>query len=60
MEYVRHYVCEVCKGEFDDDADWGESQIRSEQADNGWSHLQDEEMMRVCDDCYKKMMASRN
>lgn len=60
MEYQRHYTCGACGGEFNDNADWSESQLRLEQAENGWADLPDEEMMRVCDDCYKKMMAVRN
>ena len=60
MEYQRDYTCAVCKGSFTDSTGWGNDQIQAERKDNGWEDTPDEQMMRVCDDCYNKLMAARN
>ena len=61
MEFLKQYTCDRCGRSFtDDDPDWGQAEADAEQAANGWTGVPDEDMARICDDCYKLVMAARN
>lgn len=49
------YVCDNCGGEFS--TVWSDEEALREFDQNFPSHSRGEELVRVCDDCYKVLMA---
>ncbi len=55
----RTYICECCKGEYCSSADWSEADALAEKQIN-FPDVPMEEMVRICDDCFHKIMAFSN
>jgi uncharacterized protein with PIN domain len=50
----NEYRCAECEGVFE--KGWSEEEAKAEAAKNRFDAFPQEEMVIVCDDCYKKIM----
>ena len=54
----NEYKCNGCGGIFERTSP--EEEMIKEVEDNGWGDIDMDNMVIVCDDCYKKIIRSRN
>lgn len=48
------YICDECKKECE--YDWSEEEALQESIDNGFGDIPMQDMVIVCDSCYKEIM----
>lgn len=53
---ANQFKCECCLGIFEEG--WTEEEAQKERIKNGFGDIPDEDLARVCEDCYQMLMAA--
>ena len=54
----EEFKCEECGGIFE--KGWTDNEARLEQIENEFGNIPNNQLAVICDDCYKKIMRTKN